>query len=193
MREENRRGAIDHAHAAISHGRTDPMALTFGAFSVAMVEHDRTAAFDTFEEAVELCPSCGPAYIFGSAPLGFAGESERAIEWGKRALQLSPYDPMSYVAYHGIAVGNFHLGRYEKAADAARKAIQSNPGFSFSYALLAAPLARLGRIEEAKAAVEQLSQLQPNFSIVRQCEAVGIVPVVAEPLIESLALAGLPA
>ena len=168
------------------------MALTFGAFSMALVEHDRTAAFDAFEEAVKLCPSCGPAFIFGSAPLSFAGEAERAIDWGERALRLSPFDPLSYIAYHGIAVGNFQFGRYEKSAKAARKAIQSNPRFSFSYALLAAPLAKLGRIEEAKDAVVRLRELQPNFSICRQCEAVGIVPVVAEPMIEALRAAGLP-
>ncbi len=192
MQEKNRRGAIDHAHAAITHGLADPMALTLGAFSIALVEHDWTIAFDAFEEAVKLCPSCGPAFIFGSAPLSFSGQAERAIDWGERALRLSPFDPMSYVAYHGIAVGNFQLGRYEEAAKAARKAIQSNPKFSFSYALLAAPLAKLGRIEEAKDAVVRLRELQPNFSICRQCEAVGIVPVVAEPMIEALRTAGLP-
>jgi adenylate cyclase len=193
MREENRRGAIDHAHAAIAYGRSDPMALTFGAFSVAMVEHDQKAAFDAFEEAVKLCPSCAPAYILASAPLSFAGQAEKAIEWGERAMRLSPFDPMAYVAYHGICVGNFHLGRYEEAANAARKAVQSNPGFSFSYACLAATLAKLGRLEEAKAAVKtQLCVLQPNFSINRQCAATGVVPVVAEPLIEALRAAGLP-
>ncbi len=83
MQDENRRGAIKHAHAAITHGRSDPMALTFGAFSVAMVEHDREVAFDAFEEALKLSPSCAPAYIFGSARLSFAGEAERAIDWGE--------------------------------------------------------------------------------------------------------------
>lgn len=192
MQEKNRRGAIEHAHAAINHGLADPMALTFGAFSIALVEHDRTEAFEAFEEAVKLCPSFGPAFIFGSAPLSFAGHAERAIDWGERALRLSPFDPMSYIAYHGIAVGNFQLGRYEEAAKAARKAIQSNPGFSFSHALLAAPLAKLGRMEEAKGAVFRLRQLQPNFSICRQCDAVGIVSVVAKPMIEALRAAGLP-
>jgi len=192
MREENRRGAIDHAHAAIAYGRSDPMALTFGAFSVAIVEHDRKTAFDAFEEAVTLCPSCAPAYIFGSCSLGFAGQAERAIDWGEQAVRLSPFDPLRYVAYHGISVGNFHLGRYEQAANAARKAIQA-PGFSFSYALLAAALARLGRLEEAKAAVAQLCKLQPpNSSINRQCTAAGFNPLVAEPLIEALRAAGLP-
>lgn len=125
MREENCRGAIDHAHAAIAYGRSDPMALTFGAFSVALVEHDQKTAFEAFEEAVKLCPSCAPAYIFGSCSLSFAGQAERGIDWGEQAVRLSPFDPLRYVAYHGISLGNFHLGRYEQAADAARKAIQA--------------------------------------------------------------------
>ena len=191
MREENYRGAIDHAHAAISYGRSDPMALTFGAFSVAVVEHDQKTAFEAFEEAVKLCPSCAPAYIFGSCSLSFAGQAEPAIDWGEQGVRLSPFDPLRYIAYHGISLGNFHLGRYEQAANAARKAIQV-PGFSFSYALLAASLARLGRFEEAKAAVAQLCKLQPSPSINQQCAAAGFIPAVAEPLIEALRAAGLP-
>jgi adenylate cyclase len=192
MREENYRGAIDHAHAAIAYGRSDPMALTFGAFSVALVEHDQKTAFEAFDEAVKLCPSCAPAYIFGSCSLSFAGQAERAIDWGEQAVRLSPFDPLRYVAYHGISIGNFQLGRYEQAANAARKAIQA-PGFSFSYALLAASLARLGRLEEAKAVVAQLRELQQsNSSINRQCTAAGMIPAVVDPLIEALCAAGLP-
>lgn len=192
MQEKDRRGAIEHAHAAITYGPDDPMALAFGGFAIALIEHDRVAAFDAFDEAIRLSPSCAPAFIFGAAPLSFAGCPERAIDWGERALRLSPVDPMSYVAYHGIAVANFQLARYEQAAKAARRAIQSNPRFSFSYALLAAPLAQLGRNENAREAVIQLQALQPNFSICRQCQAVGIVPSVAEPMISALRLAGLP-
>jgi len=191
MREENYRGAIDHAHAAIAYGRSDPMALTFGAFSVAVVEHDQKTAFDAFEEAVKFCPSCAPAYIFGSCSLSFAGQAERAIDWGEQGVRLSPFDPLRYIAYHGISLGNFHLGRYEQAANAARKAIQV-PGFSFSYALLAASLAMLDRLEEAKATVAQLCKLQLNSSIEQQCTAAGFIPAVAEPLIEALRAAGLP-
>lgn len=191
MREDNRRGAIDRAHAAIAHGRSDPMALTFGAFAVALVEHDHEAAINAFDEAVTLCPSIAPAYILSSGPLSYAGRAQWAIDWGEQGVRLSPFDPLDYAAYHGICVGNFCLGRNEEAADAARRAVQSNPGFSFSFALLAAPLARFGRAEEANAAVIRLCELQPNFSIGRQCAAVGIVSTVADPLIKALRSAGL--
>jgi hypothetical protein len=42
-----------------------------------------------------------------------------------------------------LTLAHFHQDRYEAAADAAHKAVHSNPAFSFSYMLLAAPLAKL--------------------------------------------------
>jgi tetratricopeptide (TPR) repeat protein len=71
---------------------------------------------------------------------GWAGDAERAIEWGERALRLSPFDPLSYLAYDSVSVGHFRRARYEEAVNAARKAIQINPGFSINYVLLAAPV-----------------------------------------------------
>jgi hypothetical protein len=41
--EENRQGAIRHAHNVIAHGGDDAMALSLGGFSI-LVEHDRAAA-----------------------------------------------------------------------------------------------------------------------------------------------------
>jgi TolB-like protein len=192
MHEESRRGAIAHGHAAITHGRSDPMALAFGALSLALIEHDRVVPFDAFEEAVKISPSFAPAYMLASPPLAYAGHAERAIDWGERAVRLSPFDPFIFGAYQGICIGNFILGCHNEAANAGRKATQSNPGFSFSHALLAASLVKLGRMDEAKAAISRVRDLQPNFSINRQCAAVGIIPEVAEPLIEALRTAELP-
>jgi adenylate cyclase len=92
-REENRQGAIRHAHAALVHGRDDATALAEAGFVIAMVEHDRAAAREAFEAAIILSPSLGHAYFMGSVVLGWAGEGERAIEWAEKGLRLSPFDP----------------------------------------------------------------------------------------------------
>lgn len=57
LRNENRIAAIRHAHAALTYGRDDTMALALGAFVIAMVEHDRATAFEAFEQALALSPS----------------------------------------------------------------------------------------------------------------------------------------
>jgi adenylate cyclase len=122
----------------------------------------------------------------------YAGQAERAIEWAERALRVSPIDRLAYVPHQALAIGHFLRGRYEEAANAAHRAVQSNPDFSVSHSLLAAALAKLGRVEAANAAVMQVLTLQPSFSSRQFCAAVGIVPALAEPLADAWRQAGLP-
>ena len=124
--------------------------------------------------------------------MGWAGEAERAVEWGERGIRLSPFDAWITAALHGVFLGHFSRGRYEEAATAIRRAIRSKPGFSISHMMLAAALSQLGRIDEAKAAAERVLQLQPNFSSIGQCTAVGAAPALREPLIKAMRAAGLP-
>src|SRR5262249_38627093 len=148
FREENRIAAIRHAHVARVHGRDDTTALALAGFVIGLLEHDHATASDAFETALSLSPSSAFSYNLGSIIAGWAGDAERAIEWGERSLRLSPLDPLSYLAYDSIAMGHFQRGRYEEAVGAARRAIQFNPDFSINYVLLAAPLAKLARLNE---------------------------------------------
>src|SRR5712691_11228964 len=190
-REENRQATIRHAHAALAYGQDDAMALALAGFNIGMIEHDRAAAREAFEAALALSPSSAFTYFCGSS-VAWAGEAERAIEWAKRALRLSPFDPWSYFAWSALSVAFFQQAGYDDAANAARKSIQGNPGFSISHMLLAAALAKLGRIDEAKAAASRVLALQPGFSIGEWCAAIDPAPAIAAPLTEALRAAGLP-
>jgi adenylate cyclase len=191
-REEDRVAAIRHGRAAIALGQDDAVALTCGGNAIGMVEHDRALAQEAFDAALALSPSTASAYIWGALNMGWAGEAERAIEWGERGIRLSPFDPWITAALHGVFLGHFVRARYEEATAAVRRAIRSKPGFSISHMMLAAALSKLGRMDEARAAVERVLQLQPNFSSSGQCVAVGAVPALATPLIEAMRAAGLP-
>jgi adenylate cyclase len=190
--DENCLGAIRHGHTAIAHGRDDATALTLGGVAIGMVEHDRLVAQEAFEAALSLSPSSAYAYTFGGLVMGWGGEAERAIEWGERAVRLSPFDAWAFAAWHAIFLGHFLRGRFEEAVDATRKGIRCKPGFSVSYMMLAAPLAKLGRIDEAKSAAARLLALQPSFSISGHCVAVGAVPPLTAALTEALRSVGLP-
>ena len=158
-----------------------------------LIEHDRATAFQALDAALALSPSSALTYICGSALFAWAGEAERAIDWGERAVRLSPFDPLGFIAFAGISLGHFMCGRNAEAADAARKAIQVNPLFSINYIFLVAALARLGQTNEAKAAVARLLELQPSFSIGRHCAAVGVAPSLTAALTEAVCSVGLPA
>jgi adenylate cyclase len=192
LREENRTASIRHAEAAIAHGQDDAPALAFAGFVIGMDKHDRAAAFAAFEAALAVSPSSALTYILGSVILAWGGEAERAIEWADRGLRFSPFDPYRASAFISSSLGHYHRGQYEAAAAAARKAIQSNPGFSVCYVALAAPLAKLGRLEEAKAAAARVLELQPAYRYSRQLAAVGCAPALSASLSPALHVSGLP-
>jgi tetratricopeptide (TPR) repeat protein len=192
LQEGDRAASISHAQAAILHGQDDALALTFAGFSIGMDGHDRPAAFAAFAAALAVSPSSALTYILGSVIHGWGGEAERAIEWAERGMRLSPFDPWAFAAWHAIMLGHFHRGRDHEALDAAHKAVLANTAHSISYMLLAAPLARLGRLEEAGAAAARVLELQPAFRYSQQFSGVDCAPDLATSLGEALRMVGLP-
>jgi len=190
--ESNRASATRHARVAVTHGRDDAAALAMGAFAIGLAEHDRVAAGEAFERALALSPSSALTLFLGAVTLAYAGEAERAIDWAERALRLSPRDRLAFAGYQALAISHFQCARYDEAANAANRAVLSNPSFSVSHSLLAAALAKLGRTEEAKAAAAHVLALPPSFSSRGYCAAVGIVPALAATLMEAWRQAGLP-
>jgi TolB-like protein len=192
LQEQNRAASIHHAEAARSYGNDDAVALTFAGFSLGMDAHDRAGAFAAFEAALDLSPSLALAYILGAAVLSWSGAAPRTIEWGLRALRLSPFDPWKFIAYRSLALAYFLQERYDEAAEAARRAVQFNPGFGSSYMLLAAPLAMLGRHQEAAVAAARLLEREPGFRLSRQLEGVDCAPALAVALAAAVAGTGIP-
>ena len=192
LSDEHRAISIRHAEAAMAHGQDDALSLSFAGFVIGMDKHDRAAAFAAFEAALAVSPSSAITYFLGSILLGWGGEAERAIEWGERGLRLSPLDPWRFSAFYAAALGHFHRGHYEEAAAAARKAVQYSPGFSQTYMLVAATVAKLGRLEEAKAAAARVLELQPAFRYSRLFAGMDCAPALVAALSEALRATGLP-
>ena len=117
---------------------------------------------------------------------------EAAIDWAALALRLSPFDRLGYTAQHAFALGHFLRGRYQEAANAARRAVQSNPGFSVSHSLLVAPLVKLGLMDEARAVATRVLALQPSFNGGGFLAALAVPAALAEPLTAAWRDAGLP-
>jgi TolB-like protein/Tfp pilus assembly protein PilF len=192
LQEANRAASVRHAQAAIAHGQDDALALTYAAFSIGMDGHDRGAAFTALDAALAISPSSALTYILGSVMLAWGGEAERAIEWSEKGMRLSPRDPWAFAAFDAQAMGHFHLGRYDQAAQSAYKSVHANPAHSITYVQLAAALARLGRVDDAKAAAAKVLELHPTFRYSRQFAGVNCAPALAASLGQALQIAGLP-
>jgi TolB-like protein/tetratricopeptide (TPR) repeat protein len=191
-REDDRAAAIRYAHAAVANGGDDATTLAIAAFVISLDEHDNTTALRIFDRALALSNSNIFALGCSAVTLAWMGKAELAIERAQRSLRLSPFDPLNVRPHDALAIAYFHIKRYDEAEDAARSAIEFNPGFSVPHALLAAALSRLGRVDDAKAAGQRVLALQPTFTIRKFLATVGLVPEVYASFAEAWRAAGLP-
>jgi adenylate cyclase len=192
LREENRQGSVHHARAALLHGQDDALALTCAAFCIGMDGHDLGTAVPMFEAALAISPSSALTYFLGSVMFAWGGDAGRGIDWGERGIRLSPFDPWRASGHIAVALGHFQRGELEQSVGAARKSVQSRPGFSIGYLVLTAPLAKLGRMQEAKNAAARALELQPALRFSQQFAGVDCHPALAAALREPLLAAGLP-
>jgi TolB-like protein len=165
LHAETREAARKHAHAAIAYGSDDAMALAMGGFVVAVTERDYVVALDALDRALALSPSSALAFGFSSIVRAWIGDCSVAVEQAKTGIRLSPYDPLIYLPYVGLAYAHFFAGNFVESANAASRASAANPQFSVPRYLHAAALLRHGRKDEAKSIGAILLELQPGFTV----------------------------
>lgn len=165
LRVETREAARHHARAAIQAGGDDAMALAIGGFVVAVAERDYETALEAIDRSLALSPSSALAFGFSSIVRAWLGEYADAIEHARLGIRLSPYDPLTYLPYVGLAYAYFFAGSFAEAASAASRASAANPRFSVPRYLHAAASFRLGRTEEAMSISKTLLELQPSFTV----------------------------
>jgi TolB-like protein len=190
MNEQDRKAAIQHAHAAITDGRDDATTLAIAALVIWFEEHDVVTAFELFDQALAISNSNVIALSYSAYALAWMGNAELAIERAHRALHVSPFDTTS--SYMALSTAHFYSKRYEEARDAAQRSIESNPLFSIPHVLLATSLVRLGRLEEAKTTANRVLALDPTFTTARWSVTVGVVPDVFTPFADAWHELGMP-
>jgi len=164
MQEETRLAALHHARLAIADG-DDAAALATAGFVVAVCGRDYEAALAAFDRSFALSSSSALALGFSSIVRAWNGDDAIAVEHAERAIRLSPFDPLRYLPYVGLAYAHFAAGRFEETIAAASLATQSNPRFTVPQILHAAALGCLDRREDAKAVVQRLLELQPGLTV----------------------------
>ncbi len=193
LHEEAKQAALHHARTAIAVGGDDAAALATAAFVIAVVEYDYETATAAFDRSFALSSSSALALGFSSIVRAWKGDDAMAVDHAERAIRLSPFDPLLYVPYIGLAYAHFAAGRFEKAATAASRASQSNPKFSMPYVLHAAALANLGRRDEAIVVADRLRQVEPTLTVSTAIRSARFAnPDKKNELGNALLLAGLP-
>ena len=131
----------------------------------AALSRDHDLALAAVERATTVSPNAAVVLGFDALTRCLCGDHEKAIARAEKAMQLSPLEPLVYYAAFACGFASILTGRSEEAVAYARKAIEGNRNFAFSYCVLALGCARLGQREEAARAVRRLAVAAPGFRI----------------------------
>jgi len=156
--------ADELAHRAAELDNEDPWAhLALGYLAFMERRTEKTVA--EYMRSIELNPNFATAYGYLGWALVFDGQSDKALEYFRQALRMSPHDPLIAFFYSGTGVAHYYAHRYDEAIEWTGKAIAERPGFTAAHRLHCASLAQAGKTEETRSAVAKLKELQPNISI----------------------------
>jgi adenylate cyclase len=189
--EADKAAGIGHARAVIASRSDDATALAIAAFVITLLSKDHEAALGAVERALSLNASCATALYFGALIYAFAGDAAAASSKANRALRLSPFDPLAFMAHLALGLAASQEARYDEGASHFAKAVQANPRFSPLYFFHAGSLALAGRLQEAKPIVRRGFELDPGFRV-RVLAELGFDPTIAEKFVEGARLLGLP-
>jgi TolB-like protein len=193
LREQDRLAAVFHARASLRYGADDPNSLAMAGFVISLDEHDQATAHALFDRALEISASGVFALRFSALVMAWSGQSEIAIARALRAIELSPFDALNFVAFNALAIAQYSLQHYEASRDAALQSVAYSPEFSVSRAFLAAALWRVGAVTEAAQHAQQIRQSDPSFSVDRFGVTVAFEPRVFAPYAEAWRALGLSA
>jgi TolB-like protein/DNA-binding winged helix-turn-helix (wHTH) protein/tetratricopeptide (TPR) repeat protein len=122
-------------------------------------------ALAMFLRQVEVDPNDAPGWHSVGYSYAELGKPEESIAANERALRLSPRDGRLNSFCVTIAAAHLHAGRDREAMTWARRAIAARPGFSISYAWLAAAAANIGDTAAAREAIAEFKRLQPDYTL----------------------------
>jgi tetratricopeptide (TPR) repeat protein len=118
-----------------------------------------------FEAALGLNPNFSLAQGYYGLTLAYCGRWEEGDLAARRALRLSPRDPLSAI-YYGIASYTQFVGHnYEEAMRLAREGIRQRGDFVGAHRVLTAAAGMAGQRQVAIAALQEVRRTQPNISL----------------------------
>jgi tetratricopeptide (TPR) repeat protein len=190
----DREEIIRLAKHAIRSGRTDPDALWMAAVSLSAFSDEHTLADSAMERALTLNPNSAQAWNACGYIRFKQNDIGAAIEAQKRAIRLSPLDPLKGYFSTVLAQSYLSAERYEEALAAAEDCLCEMPTSISAMRTKTIACVRLGRIEHARAALAQWLQLRPQATIA-SCKATvlkHLPPEILAAQVDSLRRAGLP-
>ena len=146
------------------------------------------------ERAIALGPNDALAHTLLAQTMYFVGRFDEAVNFGERAIRLSPYCPAYYFLHLGLAYRE--AGRYEEAIATLHKFRKRTEKGEFpphsAHVNLAVAYSMYGRIEEARFHGREVLRLFPGYSLAIEKKTLFFKdPVHRERIFSALREAGL--
>jgi TolB-like protein/Tfp pilus assembly protein PilF len=181
------------ASRAIELGKDDGNVLWMAAYAVLRLQMDVTRARELAYGSLELNPNSAIALgMAGRAEL-HSGNASEALELLFRAERLSPREPRGWFIKGGIAAAYMHMGRFDEATLACRRALNLNPRDTGMLRTLAACLVKQGRQSEAAEVARKILEAEPQLTLTKlRVRAMHLVKSHWNEFSAALRIAGIP-
>lgn len=157
-REPERTQAAAQAYRAIAAADSNADALAIAAWSAVHIGQDYDAGLRAVELATRLNPLSRIAWSASAWIRAMAGEFETPLQHWDNAIRCNPLGSNVDTSFAGRALCYWMAGRFQEAADAAKRALERQPGHAGAHMAAVAAAQGLGDPEMTKAAVRAMLQ-----------------------------------
>jgi TolB-like protein len=177
-----------------SGGEDDAAGLGWAGLALAYLGQDCNAGLAAADRAVRLAPHSVQALFHAGWLRVCVGDTQAAVARLEKAIRLNPLDPTMFYMTTSLGVAHFNAGRYEAAAELARRGVQGCATYLPAHRLLATSLAHLGAHEAARSAADELhTRVAPGYTVTAAIDHCALHESgLRQRYFDGLRLAGLP-
>lgn len=162
--------ALDCTRRSLDADPAGSLALTIDGLVHTNLLKKLDVAQEKYEAALRTNPNDSLAWLLKGTMHAFRGEGKLAVEGTRRALRLSPLDPLRYYYDSLAATAALSAGNYERAIELAQRSLRANRTHTSTLRAMAIAQWQLGREEDARKSVVELRRLEPGLTVTKYLE-----------------------
>ncbi len=165
LTDDDRTTCLNLVRRALANAQGDAAVLAQCGIALVSIGRDYEYGLQIIVNAVEANPNNQYILICAAVAKLRCGDLEESLAHSRRAILMSPGDPLAQWPMTAIAHAQMALGRYDEALKSAGRSLAVNPNFDPTYWMLIAANAQLGRLDDARRWLAKFRALAPGVTI----------------------------
>lgn len=177
---------------AVTLDRGDAEVLSLASTPIVLLGRDYDTGKEWIDTSLHINPSSSTAWGRSGTIRCWTGEYATAAEHLRRAMRLSPADPLMHDFQTTLGAAYLFMRDSEQAVSWCRRAIANNRYVAPAYRLLAVALVESDQLDQARAVVREVLAIDPLSSLSRSQATALRDPDAKSRYLDGLRRAGLP-